>query len=193
MGTIYRTNPQYIKYLDCNRSVDRKVFFQTCNLGIKEGSSILTTASLCDFQLESLGNSEMGGCGGSLKRNAIVPVSGNYVLTAPEVGQEQGEVQMIVVKVKYNKDIPSEDRYLNWEYKGSVYPIGSLMVLTGRTKPGETWKGWDLSSYSNNITSPQFTPSPYPSITSPDLSFGGIMFTNPNDKYNAELEIFIFN
>jgi len=193
MGQIYRTNPLYIKYLDCNRSVDRKIFFQTCNIGIKEGSNILSSVSLCDFQLESLGSSELGGCGGSLKRNAIVPPSGNYVLISPEVGQEHGEVQMIVIKVKYDKNLPQEERYLNWEYKGSVYPISSLMVLTGRTKSGESWNGWDLSSYTNNITSPQFTPSPFPAITSPDLSFGGIMFSNPNEKYNAELEIFIFN
>jgi hypothetical protein len=193
MGTIYRTDPKYIKYLDCNPSVDRRIFFQTCNLGIKEGAKILQTSSLCDFTLESLGNSEMGGCGGTLKRGAKISPSSNYVLTATEIGQEQGEVQMIVVKVKYEKSHPVEERYMNWEYKGNVYPINTLMVLTGRTKPDTPWQGWDLSNYTNNPIPMDISPNIYPQIGSPDLSFGGIMFTNPSDKYTTELEIFIFN
>lgn len=193
MGNIYRTDPLYIKYLDCKPKVDKKLFFQTCNIGIKEGASLLTSISLCDTQLESLGNSELGGCGGSLKRSVTINPSSNYILTASEVGQEQGEVQMIVVKVKYEKEHPLPERYLTWEYKGSVYPINTLMVLSGRTQNNTAWHGWDLSSYTNDSSSPQFTPSPYPQITSPDLSFGGIMFSNPSSKYNTELEIFIFN
>jgi len=162
-------------------------------LDVREGSNILSSVSLCDFKLESLGSSELGGCGGSLKRSITLSPSSTYTLTAPEIGQAQGEVQMIVVKVKYQKDHPDEERYLNWEYKGSVYPIKNLMILTGRTEPDIPWQGWDLSYYSNNPPNPSFSPQPYPPITSPSLSFGGIMFSNPSDKYKTELEIFVFN
>jgi len=65
---VYTTNPVHIKYLDCNPAVYRRISFQSCNLDIKEGSNVLSTISLCDFKLESLGSSELGGCGGSLKR-----------------------------------------------------------------------------------------------------------------------------
>jgi len=190
--TVYTTDPQYIKYLDCNPGVYRRVGFQSCNLDIKEGSKILSSVSLCDFKLESLGNSELGGCGGSSKKNITLTAGSNYILTAPEIGQAQGEVQMIVVKVKYKKEQKEEERYLTWEYKGNVYPINSLMFLTGRTKPDVPWQGWDLSYYSNNPPTPPFSPSIYPPISSPDNSFGGIMFTNPS-TYDVDLEIFIFN
>lgn len=191
--TVYTTNQDYIKFLDCNPASYRKVYFQSCNLDVREGSSILSTVSLCDFKLESLGSSELGGCGGSLKRSITLLSSSTYTLTAPEIGQAQGEVQMIVVKVKYQKEHPDEERYLNWEYKGSIYPIKNLMILTGRTEPDVPWQGWDLSYYSNNPPNPSFSPQPYPPITSPSLSFGGIMFSNPSDKYKTELEIFVFN
>ena len=190
---VYTTNPVHIKYLDCNPAVYRRISFQSCNLDIKEGSNILSTISLCDFKLESLGSSELGGCGGSLKRSITIGPSGMYTLTAPEIGQAQGEVQMIVIKVKYEKNHPSEERYMNWEYKGGVYPIHTLMVLTGRTEPEIPWHGWDLSYYSENPPTPHFSPQPYPPITSPDLTFGGILFSNPSDSYKTELEIFVFN
>ncbi len=191
--TVYTTDQKYVKYLDCNPGVYRRVYFQSCNLDIREGSNILSTISLCDFKLESLGSSELGGCGGSLKRSITLNASSNYTLTAPEVGQAQGEVQMIVIKVKYEKDHPEEERYLNWEYKGKIYPIHTLMILTGRTEPEIPWQGWDLSYYSNTPPSPDFSPQPYPIIASPNLSFGGIMFSNPSETYNTELEIFVFN
>lgn len=190
---VYTTNPTYIKHLDCNPGVYRRVFFQSCNLGIKEGANILTSVSLCDFKLESLGSGDLGGCGGSLKKNITIQANSSFTLTAPEVGQEQGEVQLIVVKVRYKKEHLPEDRYLTWEYKGNVYPIGALMILSGRTQPGQPWHGWDLSYYSNNPPSPSFSPSIFPPVSSPDLTFGGILFSNPSTQYAVELEIFIFN
>lgn len=189
---IYTTDPYYIKYLDCNPGVYRKVVFQSCNLEIKEGTNILSRTSLCDFKLESLGSSELGGCGGSAKRNINLPAGYSYTLTAPEVGQAQGEVQMIVVKVKYPKETYPEDRYLYWEYKGNIYPLNSMMVLTGRTEPDIPWQGWDLSYYSNNPPSPVFSPAIYPPVTSPDPTFGGILFSNPG-THDVQLEIFILN
>ena len=193
IGKVYTTDQRYIEHLDCNPAVYRRVYFQSCNLDIKQGSSILSSVSLCDFKLESLGSSELGGCGGSLKRSVTLSPSSNYTLTAPEIGQAQGEVQMIVVKVRYQKEHPEEERFLTWEYKGQTYPIRSLMVLTGRTEAEIPWQGWDLSYYSNNPPTPDFSPAPYPVISSPNLSFGGIMFSNPSETYNTELEIFIFN
>lgn len=192
MTEIYTTNPTHIKYLDCNPAVYRRVVFQSCNLDIIEGSNVLSSTSFCDFKLESLGNAELGGCGGSIKRFISLKGGYNYILTAPEIGQAQGEVQMIIVKVKYTEDQPPEERYLTWEYKGNVYPINSLMILTGRTEPEIPWQGWDLSYYSNNPPSPTFSPAIYPSVTSPDMTFGGIMFSNPG-TYDVQLEILVFN
>lgn len=193
IGKVYTTDQRYIEHLQCNPGVYRKAYFQSCNLDIKEGSNILSTISLCDFKLESLGSSELGGCGGSLKKSVTLNPSGMYTLTSPEVGQAQGEVQMIVVKVKYQKEHPVEERYMNWEYKGGVYPIHNLMILTGRTEPEIPWQGWDLSYYSNNPPSSNFSPQPYPPITSPNLNFGGILFSNPSSTYKTELEILVFN
>jgi hypothetical protein len=67
------------------------------------------------------------------------------------------------------------------------------MILTGRTQAEIPWQGWDLGYYSNTPSSPVFSPHTYPPITSPDLLFGGIMFSNPSNTYNTELEIFVFN
>ena len=193
INKVYTTDPRNIKYLECNPSVYRKVYFQSCNLSIKEGSNILSTISLCDFKVESIGSSDLGGCGGSLKRNITIDPSGIYTLNAPEIGQAQGEVQMIVVKVKYQKEHPDNERYINWEYKGGIYPLYTLMVLTGRTESDIPWNGWDLSYYSETPPSPHFSPQPYPTISSPDLNFGGILFSNPSQTHKTELEIFVFN
>ena len=193
IGKVYTTDQRYIKHLECNPSVYRRVYFQSCNLDVRDGANILSSVSLCDFKLESLGSSEMGGCGGSLKKSITLGPNINYTLNAPEIGQAQGEVHMIVVNVKYQKDCPDDQRFLTWEYKGETYPIRSLMILTGRTEPEIPWQGWDLSYYSNNPPNPGFSPHIYPTPASPNLSFGGIMFSNINDTYSMELEIFVFN
>lgn len=195
MTKIYTTDPTYIKFLDCNPAVPRKIGFNLCNIIIKEGSQILSQTSLCDFKLESLGggrNSELGGCGGSLDKKLTLKSKANYTLTAPEIGQAQGVVQMIIVKVKYPKEQKAADRYLTWEYKGNVYPLNSLMILTGRTQAEIPGQGWDLSYYSPTPPTPAFSPEIYPPVASQDLAFGGIMFNNPTE-YDIELEIFIFN
>lgn len=187
--TINNTDSKYIKFLDCNSGTSKNIIFQSCNISIKEGSSILTQIPLCDMKLESLnGNSDLGGCGGSLNKKVNILSKKNYILTAPEIGQAQGEVQMIIVKVKYDKDQDISDRYLTWEYKGNIYPIYTLMILTGRTEQDIAWQGWDLSYYDVPIVSPAiFSPA-----IEQDLDFGGILFNNPSD-YNVELEIFLFN
>ena len=193
IGQINTTNPVYIKHLNCNPETYKRVVFQSCNLDIREGAAVIDTVSLCDFNLPSLGSGELGGCGGSAKKNFILKPQVNYTLTAPEIGQEQGEGQLIIVKVKYDKEQPQEERYLTWEYKGQVYPINTLMVLSGRTQASVPWHGWDLSYYSNNPPSPGFSPQIFPPITSPDLTFGGILFHNPSPTYSVEIEILIMN
>ena len=190
IGKIYTTDPLKIKGLDCNPAVNRKIVFQSCNLDLKEGSKILVQSSLCDFKLEGAGDSL--GCGGSLKKNITIKANSNSVITAPEIGQTQGEVQMITIKVKYQKDHPDNDRYLTWEYKGEVYPLGSLMILTGRTLSDQPWQGWDLSNYKNITSPPYYSPQMNPQVTEKDMSFGGIMVTNPTN-YDVDLEILILN
>jgi hypothetical protein len=193
IGQINTTNPVYIKHLNCNPETYKRVVFQSCNLDVIEGSRVLSSVSLCDFNLPSLGSGELGGCGGSAKKFFILQPGANYTLTAPEIGQEQGEVQLIAVKVKYDKKHPETERYLTWEYKGQVYPINTLMVLTGRTQPSIPWQGWDLSYYSNNPPFPGFSPNIFPPVSSPDFTFGGILFNNPNETYPVEVEILIMN
>lgn len=190
---VFSTNSANIKFLDCNPAVYRKVVFQSCNLSIKEGSNILSNISLCDFKLEGLESYELGGCSGSLKKNVLINSQSTFTLTASEIGQAQGEVQMVVVKANYQKNHPENERLIYWEYKGNVYPLNKLMILTGRTQAEIAWHGWDLGYYSNNPPIPLFSPNIFPNISSPNLSFGGIMFSNQNTNYNVELEIFIFN
>lgn len=188
IGKVYPTN-SLIKGLDCNPATSRKVMFQACNLDLKEGSKVLVQVPLCDFKVEGLGEA---GCGGSLKRALTVKANSSQIITAPEIGQAQGEVQMITIKVKYQTAHPATERYLTWEYKGSVYPLGNLMILTGRTLGSQPWQGWDLSNYTENPTSPAYSPALHPIVTSPDMSFGGIMITNPN-IYDVDIEILILN
>jgi hypothetical protein len=186
IGPVYPTTP-YIKGLNCNPAVDRKIIFQSCNLDIKEGSKILSQVPLCDFKIEGISDS-----GGSIKRSFTIKKKGNQIITAPEIGQKQGEVQMIVIKVKYQNAHPVYDRYLTWEYKGTTYPLGTLMVLTGRTLPNTPYHGWDLSDYTNNLPSPPYSPQIQNTPTSPDMSFGGIMISNPS-TYDVDIEILILN
>jgi hypothetical protein len=190
---INTTDPVYIKYINCNPETFKRVVFSSCNLSIKEGANISDTVSLCDFNLPSLDSGDLGGCGGSAKKKIILHPQSNYTLIAPEIGQEQGEVQLIVVKIKYGKKQSQEERYITWEYKGQVYPLNTLMVLSGRTKPSVPWQGWDLSYYSDNPPSPGFSPGIFPPVTSPDLTFGGILFNNPNPTHSVEVEILIMN
>ena len=190
---VYTTDTNFIHFIDCDPANYKKAVFDMCSLSIIEGVNTLTSVSLCDFQLEGLGSDTLnGGCGGSSDRRIEIPAKSNYTLTAPEVGQAQGEVQMIVVKVKYSDKIDSDARYLTWEYKGNVYPINTLMILTGRTKADEAWQGWDLSSYAPTPPSPDFSPGTFPSVGDTDLDFGGILFNNPSE-YPVDLEILIFN
>jgi hypothetical protein len=193
INQINTTDPVYIKNLNCKPETYKRISFSSCNLIIKEGASVSSTVSLCDFNLPSLGSGELGGCGGSVNKKIILNPSSNYVLSSSEIGQEQGEVQLIAVKVKYNKKHPEEDRYLTWEYKGQIYPINSLMVLTGTTQASIPWQGWDLGYYSNNPPLPGFFPTIFPQISSPDFTFGGILFNNPNETYPVEVEILIMN
>lgn len=188
IGKVYPTN-SLIKGLDCNPATSRKVVFQGCNLDLKEGSKVLMQVPLCDFKVEGLGEA---GCGGSLKRALTLRANTSHVITAPEIGQAQGEVQMITIKVKYQNTHPVDKRYLTWEYKGSVYPIGTLMVLTGRTLSDQPWQGWDLSNYTGTPSSPAYSPQLNPIVTAPDMNFGGIMISNPN-IYDVDIEILILN
>jgi hypothetical protein len=184
IGKINTTNPVYIKSLDCNPQTYKRVKFQSCDLTIAQGKNIISEVSFCDFNLPSLSGE---GCGGSIKKNFILHPSSNYTLTATEIAQDQGEVQLIVVKVKYDKFHPEEERYLTWEYKGQVYPINTLMVLSGRTEPSIPWQGWNLTSYLNpGLALPQQN-------NSPDSIFGGIFFNNPSSTHSVEIEILIMN
>ena len=175
--SVYTTNPIHIKFLECNPNNPIIIGFEGCNLVIKDGSNVLNQISLCDIKLESLGlgdNLQNIGCGGFVSKKIILKSKENYILTASEISQSHGGVQMIVVKVKYPKEQPPEDRYLIWKYKEEGeeegYPLGEFMVLTGKTKFDSLWQGWDLNS----------------------SSLGGILFSNPSN-YDVNIEIFVFN
>lgn len=187
----YNSDFKYIKYLDCHPPRSLAISFKDCDLIIREGMDTLESVSLCDFKLEGLINDENLPNSRSAIKKIILKPNEEYTLVSPEIGQQQGEVQMIIVKVTYLFEHEESDRYITWKYKNETYPLGELMILTGRTKLNETWKGWDLSYYSStsNIS---FNPPFNPPVSQPDLNEGGIIFKNIT-QHNVDIEIFIFN
>ena len=189
IGNINNTDPRYIKYLECSPTKQRIVSFQGCDLTIREGSNTTASISLCDLSLNKADAfSGFDGCGGFIKKSIVLPGNGNKTITAPEIVGGSGQVQMLIFKVKYPISLRGADRYITFEYKGWIGPIETLMVLSGRA----LYNGWDMTQYSTNNSSPPFSPQIQPTPTSPDISFGGFLLSNPNEA-DVQVEIMIFN
>lgn len=192
IGKIYTTDPRLIKFIDCPPTKARIISFEGCDLKIREGSNTISEISFCDLSLnqsDSLpGSDGPGTCGGFVKKSIVIPTNSNFILTAPEIAGDNGEVQFIIIKVKYPTSIPASERYITFEYKGWVGPIENMMILSGRAYTN----GWDMTDYSSNIPAPPFSPSIQPTPASPDINFGGILLSNPLLE-NVQVEIMLFN
>jgi hypothetical protein len=189
IGNINSTDPRYIKYLNCSPTKQRIVSFQGCDLTIREGSSTVSSISLCDLSLNKADAFPgFDGCGGFIKKSIVIPPNGNKTITAPEIVGSNGQVQMLIFKVKYPGSIVGADRYITFEYKGWIGPIETLMILSGRALNN----GWDMTPYSSNISQNNFSPAIQPTPTSPDISFGGFLLSNPQIAA-VQVEIMIFN
>lgn len=189
IGNINSTDQRYIKYLECSPTKPRIVSFQGCDLEIREGSNIVSSISLCDLSMNKSDSFQgFDGCGGFIKKSIVLPPNGSKTVTSPEIVGSNGQVQMIIFKVKYPKNITISDRFITFEYKGWIGPIETIMVLSGRAINN----GWDMTNYSGNITSPQFSPAIQPAPSSTDPSFGGFLLSNPSSS-SVQVEIMIFN
>ena len=183
IGTIYTTDPAEIKFLQCDPAKPRILSFDGCNLKISEGTKTLETIPLCSL------NIPQESCGGSIKKSITIQPNSNYTLVSPEIADNSGFVQMILVKIKYLYGTEPGDMWIQFEYKGWQGIINNFMILTGRT-PGN---GWDMNDISGIIPASPFDPHGNPDPGSPDLSFGGILFTNPSLVNPVQLDILIFN
>jgi len=121
----------------------------------------------------------------------------NIKISQTDVGDENGYVKWIAVKVKYPEPVNSliygsqvpiitgtptpsngiaqTNKYINWTYQGTTYNIGDLMVLSG-SKVGSSdseLTGWNLSEDTLPYTD------------------GGIIFTNPHSDIDVKLEILV--
>lgn len=187
MANITPPDPRYLGGYDCTPSGQKRIIFEGSTLKVVSGSS-----TLYGLELGSFGQfgSEFGG---SFKKTHYINPSEYYTLYGGNIAQDQGEVGMIVIKVRYDKSIPKEDQYITIEYKGKIIPCGTLLFVTGVTKDDVIWHGWDLEPYNTNY-SPTINYSPQldPNITSPDFSMGGMLIYNPTIG-QIEVQILVMN
>lgn len=118
-------------------------------------------------------------------------------VTQGDIGDAQGFVRWIAVKVRYpqpinpilfganvpiipgvptpTNGIPQTQKYINWTYLDKTNYIGELMILTGNSggSTSTLTTGWNLG-YEN----PLFPP-------------GGITFTNPHSDFSVKLEMIV--
>jgi hypothetical protein len=187
MPNIQSTDSRYVKYVDCNPDKQKKLVFEGSSLKIIQGSQVLEAVDFSGFFHPASEN------GGSFKKRIYIPSDGSYNLYGGNIAQDQGEVSLIVIRVKYDKSILEGDRVIYWEYKGNVFPCKNLIFLTGKTLDSDPHKGWDLEPYNADVSpAPVFSPLLDPQPTSPDLSLGGIKISNPTLK-EVELEILVMN
>lgn len=98
----------------------------------------------------------------------------SFVLSQTDVAEPNGFVSFLAIKATFPTNLQTK-KYLTWEYKGDVYNMGELMVLSGgpySTSDSE-FIGWNLSQ---------------PGVVFPD---GGIIFTNPHTDIDIKLEFLV--
>jgi len=185
MPTILTTDTKGIQSLDCDPFKQKKIVFEGAFLKIIMGSQVLDTVDLSSFFHPSLD------CGGSFKKKVYVAANSNYKLYGGNIAQDQGEVSLIIVRVKYDKSLTEGEKLITVSYKGSTFSIKNIMFLTGKTLPNEKYQGWDLEpfgSHTGNESTPILSPMP----TSPDFQEGGMIINNLTNK-EIELEILVMN
>ena len=197
MPNILSTDSRYIKYIDCNPEKQKKIIWEGSSLKIIMGSQILHSVDMSSlFHPASIS-------GGSFKKRIYIQPDSFYKLYGGNIAQDQGEVSMIIIKVKYDKSLTDAERLMYWEYKGDLFPLKNLLFLSGKTLDHVKHHGWDLEPYnvvgdtvSPGVTSPVIDPrysphlSPQPTQEYPAL--GGIILRNTTLK-EVEIEILVIN
>jgi hypothetical protein len=187
MPNILSTDQRSIRNLDCSPEKQKRIVFEGSSLKIVMGSQVLDTVDMSSiFHPASIN-------GGNFKKRIYISAGGTYNLYGGNIAQDQGEVSLIVVKVKYDKSLAEENKIIYWEYNGKVFPCKNLIFLTGKTLDSEKHQGWDLEPYNSDVSpAPVFSPELDPQPTSPDFLLGGIRISNPTLK-EVELEILVMN
>lgn len=184
MPNILSSDPRFIKYANCSPEKQKKIVFEGSFLKIIMGSQVLDTVDLSNFFHPASIN------GGSFKKRVYIPSGESYNLYGGNIAQDQGEVSMIVIRVKYDPSLPEVEKLIYWEYEGNLSPCKNLLFLTGKTLDHVKHHGWDLEPYSPEAST--FSPVLSPQPTSPDLSLGGIVLKNTTLK-EVEVEILVMN
>lgn len=194
MPNILKTDSRYIKSIDCNPEKQKKIVFEGSFLKIIMGSNVLYSLDMSGFFHPASIN------GGSFKKRIYISPESSWDLYGGNIAQDQGEVSLIVIKVKYDKALTDDERLIFWEYKGKTFPLKNLLFLTGKTLDHIKHHGWDLEPYNvygdpsniSPVVDPEFSPVLSPQPISPDFSLGGIKIINPTLK-EVELEILVMN
>lgn len=194
MPNVLKTDSRYIKYVDCNPEKQKKIVFEGSFLKIIEGAKVLHSLDMSGFFHPASIN------GGSFKKRIYIEAEKSWNLYGGNIAQDQGEVSLIIVKVKYDKSLTEDQKLIYWEYKGKTFPLKNVLFLTGKTLDHVKHHGWDLEPYNvygdptnvSPVIDPEFSPVLSPQPTSPDLSLGGIKIMNTTIK-EVELEILVMN
>jgi hypothetical protein len=173
-----------IKFLDCNPYKKKKISLVGCDLIVSEGANELEKVNLCDVNYPFLE------CGGWSKKKYTIPSKKSKQIFAGNTAQLQGEIAFIAIRVYYNKSETST-KVINFEYKSNIYPIYNLMILSGITKPLESYKGWDMEPYASSSLNPSFQ-GIQNQLEGFGLSFGGMLISNPLDT-DVQIEVFTAN
>jgi hypothetical protein len=184
MPNILSSDPRFIKYANCNPEKQKKIVFEGSFLKIIMGSQVLDSVDLSGFFHPA------SMTGGSFKKRTYIPSGGSYNLYGGNIAQDQGEVSMIVIRVKYDPTLSEGEKLIYWEYEGNLFPCNNLLFLTGKTLDHIKHHGWDLEPYAQEAST--FSPVLSPQPTSPDFSLGGITLRNPTLK-EVEVEILVMN
>ena len=188
MPNILATDQRGIKYANCDLEKQKRIIFENTSLKVVMGSQTLYSMNLTSFFHPATSN------GGSLKKRIYISPGEEYDLYAGNIGQDQGEVSLVIIRVvRYDKQLAETEKVIFWQYLGNMFPIKDLMFLTGKTLDTIKHHGWDLEPYS--VVSPginEFTPTLHNETTSPNFSLGGIKINNTTTG-EVELEILIMN
>jgi hypothetical protein len=194
MPNVLKTDSRYVKYIDCNPEKQKKIVFEGSILKIIEGSKVLHSVDMSGFfHPASI-------TGGSFKKRIFIDPETSWNLYGGNIAQDQGEVSLIIVKVKYDKSLTEDEKLIFWEYKGRTFPLKNVLFLTGKTLDHVKHHGWDLEPYNvygdptnvSPVVDPEFSPVLSPQPTSPDFSLGGIKIMNTTRK-EVEVEILVMN
>jgi hypothetical protein len=198
MPNILATDQRKIKNANCDLEKQKRIIFENTSLKVVMGSQTLYSMDLKSFFHPATLN------GGTFKKRVYIAPGGEYDLYAGNIGNDFGDVSLIIIRVvRYDKKLSENEKVIFWQYLGNMFPIKDLMFLTGKTLDTVKHHGWDLEPYaavstgspsfgSPSFGSPSFIPALHNETTSPDFSLGGIKINNTTTG-EVELEILVMN